>query len=103
MKQIVLAGDSAGGNMSLALLSHLLHPNPEVKPRIELNEPLAGAVLISPWVKFATDDDSVKRNATSDMVTPQAANRWSSLFLGKSTVSQRVHSAANGKSKDRSR
>ncbi len=69
--------------MALSLLSHLLHPSPEIQPKIQLSEPLAGAILISPWVKFATDDDSVKRNATSDMVTPQAAHRWSSLFLGE--------------------
>lgn len=80
--QIVLAGDSAGGNLALALISHLLHPHPEIASKITLSEPLAGAVLISPWTKFDTDDDSVKRNRTSDMVTATAADRWSSSFLG---------------------
>lgn len=67
--------------MATMLLLHLLHPNP-AGSELRLNAPLAGAVLISPWWKFKSDDDSVERNATSDMVTPQAANRWSSLFLG---------------------
>ena len=79
---VVLAGDSAGGNMVLAMLSHMLHPHPDVSEQVTLSEPLAGAVLVSPWTKFGTDDDSVKRNATSDMIPPQAALRWSSQFLG---------------------
>ncbi|EME87799.1 uncharacterized protein MYCFIDRAFT_129523 [Pseudocercospora fijiensis CIRAD86] len=78
---IVIAGDSAGANMTLALLSHLLHPHPGV-PKTELNEPLATAILISPWVKFSPTDDSWKRNATSDMIPPIAVGRWASLFKG---------------------
>ena len=87
---LIVGGDSAGGNMTLMLLSHLIHPHPEVQP-INLSEPLAGALLISPWTKFATDDDSVKRNALSDIVTPQAADRWSSLFLGELTTGYCLH------------
>jgi len=60
----------------------LLHPHPNVS-ELELSEPLAAAMLISPWGKFTTDDDSVRRNQGSDMLTPQAAHRWSGLFLGK--------------------
>lgn len=68
--------------MATMLLLHLLHPNSRVSGDLKLSEPLAGAVLISPWWKFKAEDDSVKRNATSDMVTPAAVYRWSSLFLG---------------------
>lgn len=68
--------------MALSLISHLLHPHSDVQ-KIDLSEPLAGVLLISPWTKFGTDDDSVKRNETSDYVTGPAATRWSSSFLGK--------------------
>ena len=74
--------------MALSLISHLLHPHSDVS-KVDLSEPLAGAILISPWVKFATDDDSVKRNGTSDYVTASAANRWSSSFLG--TINHAIH------------
>lgn len=47
--QIVVGGDSAGGNMTVQLLSHLLHPYP-LAERIVLGEPLAGAFLVSPLV-----------------------------------------------------
>ena len=76
--------------MTFMLISHLMHPHPDVSPKIKLSEPLAGAILISPWVKFGTDDESVKRNATSDYVTPKAANRWSKAFLGLSFLSLRI-------------
>ncbi|WPH02422.1 DNA polymerase alpha-associated DNA helicase A-like protein [Acrodontium crateriforme] len=81
-RDIIIAGDSAGGNLTMSLLSHILHPHPEVKTTIKLESPVAGVVLVSPWSKFTTDDDSVRRNATSDMVTPSASDRWVSLFLG---------------------
>lgn len=81
-RQILIAGDSAGGNLSLALLLHLLHPHPSLPTLPKLSAPLAGAVLISPWCKFATDDASFKRNAGSDMIAPAAVERWSNLFMG---------------------
>lgn len=47
--QIVVGGDSAGGNLTVQLFSHLLHPYPRAE-RIMLDEPLAGAFLVSPLV-----------------------------------------------------
>lgn len=71
--------------MTLMLLSHLLHPHSAVSSKIELSSPLAGVILISPWTKFATDDDSASRNHYSDYVTPAASHRWAGLFLGENT------------------
>ncbi|KAJ0121967.1 hypothetical protein J7T55_002478 [Diaporthe amygdali] len=47
--QLVVGGDSAGGNLTVQLLSHLLHPYP-LAEKIDLAEPLAGAFLVSPLV-----------------------------------------------------
>jgi acetyl esterase/lipase len=77
--------------MALSLFSHILHPHPDVKHKINLSEPLAGALLVSPWTKFTTDDDSVKRNEYSDFVTAGAADRWSSLFMGTLTNPHNIH------------
>lgn len=46
---IFIGGDSAGGHLSVSLLSHLMHKHPAV-PSVDLSGPLAGAFLISPWV-----------------------------------------------------
>lgn len=82
--QIFVGGDSAGGNLALALLSHILHAQPTFEDdlSVKLSAPLAGAVLTSPWVKFPTDDDSVRRNAGSDFVCKSAADRWAAAFHG---------------------
>lgn len=69
--------------MAMAVLSHLLHPHSDI-PELKLPEPLAAALLISPWVNIGTKDDVVHRNQGSDYVTQAAADRWSSLFLGTS-------------------
>lgn len=46
---IVLQGDSSGGNLALALLSHLAHPHPQVTvPRLLLDGTLGGTLLLSP-------------------------------------------------------
>ncbi|KAE9961698.1 hypothetical protein BLS_001495 [Venturia inaequalis] len=80
---LMLSGDSAGGNLTLSLLSHILHPHPDpAVPRITLNEPFRAALLISPWVSFATDHPSYTRNAQSDMFDAVALNRWATAFLG---------------------
>ncbi|KAG8157354.1 hypothetical protein KVR01_012738 [Diaporthe batatas] len=47
--QLVVGGDSAGGNLAAQLLGHLLHPYP-LAERVVLDEPLAGAFLVSPFV-----------------------------------------------------
>ncbi|KZM24300.1 hydrolase [Ascochyta rabiei] len=80
--EIFIAGDSAGGNLAFSLLSHLLHPQPDV-PAVKLECPLGGVLLISPWVSFRTDYISFKTNATLDMLTPLALRKWGAMFLGK--------------------
>lgn len=84
--QIFIAGDSAGGNLTLSLLCHLLHPHPKVPEslHIKLSGPLAGALLISPWAKFkATEDASFKRNLHSDMLPREISDRWGDAYLGE--------------------
>jgi acetyl esterase/lipase len=80
---ILLAGDSAGGGLAFSLLSHLLHPHSEV-PVIELNEPLLGLLVYSPWVSFSTETNSFLRNADIDMLVPLMLRKWAAMYLGKS-------------------
>jgi len=76
-----LAGDSAGGNLVMSLLSHILHPHPDVF-RLQLDSPLGGVFLLSPWVGFRTDYPSFKSNARLDLLSPFALRKWSAMFLG---------------------
>ncbi|KAK6434857.1 hypothetical protein LTR95_008955 [Oleoguttula sp. CCFEE 5521] len=78
---ITLAGDSAGGNLTLALISHILHPHPQIPTKISLSTPFAGTVLISPWCKFA-GDASFARNFSTDYIANATGDRWGKQFLG---------------------
>jgi hypothetical protein len=79
--QILIGGDSAGGNLASALLLHLGHPHPQV-PGYSLKNPLRGALLISPWISFETESPSFKTNKYSDYLTVTALNRASTAFVG---------------------
>lgn len=65
--QLVVGGDSAGGNLTTQLLGHLLHPHPEAE-RISLGEPLAGAFLVSPLVSGRLDAQSFRDGLPCDML-----------------------------------
>lgn len=80
---IVLSGSSAGGNLAVAVLAHILHPHPDV-PAMKLHQPLLGTVLYSPWVGFGTDYPSYD-NETLDMMSPLALRKWSAMFLNKAS------------------
>ncbi|PSN65225.1 alpha/beta-hydrolase [Corynespora cassiicola Philippines] len=83
---IILAGDSAGANIVMSLLSHLLHPHPAIQS-IQLQQPLCGAFLISPWVSFRTDYPSMKKNQYLDLLSQSMLRRWAAMFLGKANPS----------------
>lgn len=83
---ILLGGDSAGGNLVLALLSHLQHPHADVFP-VKLDGPLSGIYLNSPWVGFCTNDPSYSSNAHLDILSPVAIRRWVAMFLNQADTS----------------
>ena len=81
-QDITFAGDSAGGNMALGVISHILHPHPKIPPLDLGGEKLGAAILLCPWCSFRTDWPSVSYNAHSDFISAPAGNMWSSSFLG---------------------
>ncbi|EAW07502.1 putative 6-hexanolactone hydrolase [Aspergillus clavatus NRRL 1] len=78
---VIIGGDSAGGNLALATLLHLLHPHPEIKP-LELSAPLAGVFGFAPWVSFAADGASTEFNRYKDLIPKEALTMWASAYLG---------------------
>lgn len=78
---IVVGGDSAGGNLASATLLHLTHPHPEIDP-IELRVPLAGVFFYAPWVSFSTEWPSMKENVWKDIITPKTLADWAAAYRG---------------------
>lgn len=72
---IIIGGDSAGGNLTLALLAHLRDPAPGVTP-VRLGtegqqKKLRGALCISPRTISACTAPSWTLNAHKDILSPQ--------------------------------
>lgn len=85
---IFLGGDSAGGNLAVAVLEHIAHPHPEIDsllPYFEENgEELGGVFAIAPWVSFRTDGftwPSMFANAYKDIIVPEELAKWSAAYL----------------------
>lgn len=77
---IVLGGDSAGGNLCLAVLSTLLHPSPDV-PKLRIDQPLKALILVAPWVRFTLNTPSEKYNAKKDIITVPTGTMWAKEYL----------------------
>ncbi|KAJ4415484.1 hypothetical protein N0V82_007286 [Gnomoniopsis sp. IMI 355080] len=77
---ILLGGDSAGGNLTAALLEHIVHPHADV-PAISLSRPLHAVLLISPWVSFSTSWPTFDSNAESDYLSRRALTRAATTYI----------------------
>lgn len=64
----------------LGLTSVLLHPHPDVRP-LKLEEPLAGLLLISPWINFDCETQSFKDNESHDVITRQITRELTADFV----------------------
>ncbi|KAF7597578.1 hypothetical protein BBP40_000056 [Aspergillus hancockii] len=78
---VLIGGDSAGGNLALAVLLHLSHRHPDIEPLCDV-APLAGVVAWAPWASFAQAGTSMWENGGKDMIGGEILDRWSRAYLG---------------------
>ncbi|KND86227.1 hypothetical protein TOPH_09147 [Tolypocladium ophioglossoides CBS 100239] len=90
---IVIGGDSAGGNLTMQLLGHLLHPHEDAR-RIDLAEPLAAAFLVSPWLGCNTTSRSFRENENNDMLSKAIMEKLCTEYFGGAEGAS--HAAAGG-------
>lgn len=94
--KIVFAGDSAGGGLSLALLTLIR----------DIGLPLpAGAVLISPWVDLTHSFPSIMTNAAKDIIPPygfmhQPSVLWPPPSPGSNSPSKTSHTSQSQSTND---
>lgn len=79
--QVLIGGDSAGGNLVMGVLSHLAHGHPAIR-KLKVAEPLAGAVGIAPWTLIGEDHSGRDIYHGGDLITPAVDGPWSRAFLG---------------------
>ena len=66
---IQLIGDSAGANLILQLISHILHPVADI-PTLSVASPFGNVLLMSPWVcLFPKAEGSIVTNSKKDLFT----------------------------------
>ncbi|KAG6000443.1 hypothetical protein E4U21_005467 [Claviceps maximensis] len=88
--QVLLGGDSAGGNLVMGVLSHLAHTHPSIPPlKLETHvtstchsETLAGVIAIAPWTLIGEDHSVRDVYSGGDLITPGVDGPWSTAFLG---------------------
>ncbi|KAJ9617862.1 hypothetical protein H2204_013389 [Knufia peltigerae] len=78
--QIIIGGDSAGGNLTGGVLGHISHPKPGV-PEVALSGNLGGALFVSPWVTFDQSAPAFKKNYYRDGLGLEALKTWSDNFM----------------------
>jgi len=86
----LLGGDSAGGNLAIAVLSHVSnHPHPQSdKVRaLKLSASIKAAVLIAPWTSSDVSRySSMTKYANRDLVNSTCANYWIATYKGGKDV-----------------
>ncbi|GAA5930427.1 uncharacterized protein JCM15063_004801 [Sporobolomyces koalae] len=83
--KILLAGDSAGGNLCAAFLLHLARPAKEIKTPQELGKlpgRPGGALLISPFVNLVSRAKSYSTNNKYDFIGPSSCFRVACDYIG---------------------
>ncbi|ATQ29337.1 alpha/beta hydrolase [Rhodococcus ruber] len=73
-----VAGDSAGGNLSISTVLELR----------ELGEPLPAAIVaFSPWLDLEVAGETMKSNADSDaLISPEVSGMMAGLYLGETAA-----------------
>jgi acetyl esterase/lipase len=77
---VTIAGDSAGANICLALLSLMLHPSNDL-PEVHVDKPLKAMVLLGPWLSFKFDYPSMTVNAQKDICAVPSEAMWARDYL----------------------
>ncbi|KAK4039662.1 Alpha/Beta hydrolase protein [Parachaetomium inaequale] len=78
---LVLAGDSAGGQLVGALLAHLVKPSPYAAP-VKLNGKFRAALFVSPFVRLQEGVGSYETNDGKDYLNRSQVDKFMSAWKG---------------------
>ncbi|KAK2040499.1 alpha/beta hydrolase [Colletotrichum somersetense] len=86
---LVMGGDSAGGNLTGQVISHMLRPHPEVDP-VRLPGPLAGVFMVSPLLSSRTDTASFRDNDRVDMLSTAIVSKGNAYIFPAEALKKRA-------------
>lgn len=83
--QIILGGDSAGGNLAAAVVLHCMQPSHHVAPltAVSPTSRFKGLLLLSPWVSFDTTFPSFTKSPGKDYIQAETEKGWSDCYVGQ--------------------
>ncbi|PBK73248.1 alpha/beta-hydrolase [Armillaria solidipes] len=80
-QNLIIAGDSAGGNLVLQILQHIIDPRPVIPPlAVPSPSKFLGVLLISPWVCL-DGAESFKVNEKYDLISARTCRYLGSHIL----------------------
>ncbi|OAQ62667.1 lipase/thioesterase family protein [Pochonia chlamydosporia 170] len=79
--QVIIGGDSAGGNLVSGVLAHLTHRHHAIE-ELTLSEPLRAAVLMAPWTALDKNEVKLSSYDGADIITGTALNTWAANYMG---------------------
>lgn len=84
--QIIIGGDSAGGNLAAAVVLHCIQPSDHVAPLAPVSpvRRFRGLILLSPWVSFDVTLQSFTKAPGKDYIQAESEKTWSDSYLNKS-------------------
>ncbi|KAL0932217.1 uncharacterized protein CTRU02_213170 [Colletotrichum truncatum] len=78
---LIIGGDSAGGNLASQVIRHICHPCHLEIPPISLNGRLAGVFLVSPWLSSKVTAAAFRENNYVDMLTRKCMSHATAELL----------------------
>lgn len=97
-ENLQIAGESAGGNLVLQVLSHALHPMQSIPPSPLASSfegerrPVKGAFLLSPWViPRGSDVGSFDTNDKNDLMAKRTLCDWGLRVVNPVTLGERPY------------
>jgi acetyl esterase/lipase len=79
---LVLAGDSAGGQLVGALLAHLVQPSPYA-PSLRVDGKFRAVIMLSPFVRLPTDTGSYESNHGRDYLNRPQVDGFNLAWKGR--------------------
>jgi acetyl esterase/lipase len=79
---IIIGGDSAGGNLTLQLFRHITTPHPDVPITFPSSSRPSKCILVSPWVSLDHNSPAFTRNANHDVLTKPILMKWAFNWKG---------------------
>lgn len=81
-EDLILAGDSAGGQLVGALLAHLVQPSPYA-PTVQVSGQFRAALFASPFVRLPPDVGSYESNDGRDYLNRQQVDGFNAAWMGR--------------------